>query len=120
MKSIRICSAFVAIALTLSVNILPLGHGMPITQAAAQADSSTGSVDATQAWNQVCAYWEFPAAPHGGTLLEAWNSVPNHHKNFLVALNGITAEINYILASNQVPGDDDDVMNFRVQNWGLN
>ena len=85
-----------------------------------QLTQAQAAVDATAAWNSVCAQWEFPAAPMGArdTFASAWAASPLHVLSFEQALAGISYDVNAILwgGGGTLPGGDDS-FNFTIQNW---
>jgi hypothetical protein len=78
--------------------------------------------DATNAWNQSCANWQFPSAPLGNnrsTFTDAWNSqAPHVGLTIGAALSGITTDVNHALGTSQTPPDDGDLFDSTIQNWG--
>jgi len=121
MNRMRIGAAIGAIVLALGVNLTPLSGGSKLVQLqTARADSTSQTVDASGAWNQVCAQWEFPDASFNGTFAEAWASVPNHHKTFDAALSGIRSNVNYLMNITSPPLGGDDVLSIDVHNWEIN
>jgi len=121
MNRMRIGAAIGAIVLALGVNLTPLSGGSKLVQLqTARADSTSQTVDASGAWNQVCAQWEFPDASFNGTFAEAWASVPNHHKTFDAALSGIVSNVNYIMGLHQPPAGNEDIVSATVHNWLAN
>lgn len=119
MNKFRLIAALAAVAFALSVNLAPLSSGSVAQLQTAQADT-TGSVDASAAWNSVCAQWEFPDASFSGTFAQAWASVPNHQRTYQQSIIGITAMVNGIVMGSEVPPNNDDTCGVVIHNWAVN
>lgn len=90
--------------------------------------AQASGVDATEAWNQVCTQWGFPQAPVGNpnaTFAQVWNPQGAPPGTlFNVALAGVVADVNEILAVTPIRPDGDDTFaapnlpfNYSIQNW---
>jgi hypothetical protein len=123
MTRFRWIAALGAALLMISVNLTPLAGPQVSALQVARADGATQTVDATPAWNQVCARWEFPstaAMPLSATFSDAWNSVPNHTLTFDQASAGITHDVNSLMGAVAVPVDGDELMTVTIRNWPVN
>ena len=120
MNSYRWCAAIGVALLALTINLAPLASGHSAGMQIARADSTTA--DATAAWNSVCSMYEFPPASTDPsvTFQQAWNSVPNHHMTLSNALSGITANVNYLMGSSDLPVGAGDEMSATLTHWSIN
>jgi hypothetical protein len=79
---------------------------------------NTSVVNATDAWNSVCAQYRFIQKPSDPTVTF---SQGYYGGNFIVDFAAITARVNVIvgLFNVQQPTTGSDVMKARIENWGL-
>jgi len=82
-----------------------------------QSDSRTvSSVDATNAWNSVCAQYHFIPKPSDRTTTFAQGYFGH---NFLADDAAITNAVNLITLNVTAPTSGNDVMSIKIENWGL-
>ena len=91
------------------------------TVTTAQLDNpsrATSTVNATNAWNSVCAQYNFIPKPNDPniTFFQGY-----YGRNFLVDFTAITQQVNLLVGLNgvEMPSGGNDVMKFKIENWGL-
>jgi hypothetical protein len=118
MKPLRICIALAASALVMSISVVPMARHANGSQV--QLTKAYASVDATSAWNSVCASYEFPttnSVPMNSTFYQAWSSRMSHTMTFEQAFAGIKAEVSGIMGTPDPGWIGDETMNTSIQNW---
>jgi hypothetical protein len=79
---------------------------------------ATSTVNATTAWNSVCAQYNFIPKPSDPavTFYQGY-----YGRNFLLDFTLITTRVNTMvgLLNVQSPSTGNDVMQFKIENWGL-
>jgi hypothetical protein len=76
------------------------------------------AVDATDAWNSVCAKYGFPACPVGGsaTFSSVWPATATMY-TFQQALDGCSSEVSHLMGTPEPGWTGDDTFNISIQNW---
>lgn len=118
MKPLRIITALFATALVLSVSISATPRHADHSRV--QLTRAQASIDASSAWNSVCANYEFPntgSVAMNTSFLSAWNSRPIHALTFAEAFAGIQADVSSTLGTPDPGYGDGDMMVYSIQNW---
>jgi hypothetical protein len=78
---------------------------------------SVSTVDATNAWNSVCAQYHFIPKPADARITFAQGYSGS---NFVIDFTLITVRVNSMLGilNASAPTDGNDVMKYRIENWG--
>ena len=107
----------IMIAVTLCACIAILSScGSTQTSQFSTTDRALSAVDATNAWNSVCATYHFIPKPANSTTTFAQGY---YGRAYLIDITAITTAVNAITLGIEVPSGGNDVMKTKIENWGL-
>jgi len=110
MRKLHFLSALLITGLVLAVSI--------DTHSQIRLTPAHAAVDATAAWNSVCANYGFPEAPvGGGSFADNWPTHPMPGTTCQTQLDAACAAVAHLMGTPEPGYGEGDLMNDSVENW---